>query len=97
MAKVENIKRILTKKKPFLVKKYKIKDIGIFGSYVRGEETKKSDVDLLVEFRESPGFLEFMEIENFLTDALGIKVDLVMKSALKPRIGQHILNEVEYL
>jgi predicted nucleotidyltransferase len=97
MANVENIKRILTKKKPFLVKKYKIKDIGIFGSYVRGEETKKSDVDLLVEFRESPGFLEFMEIENFLTDALGIKVDLVMKSALKPRIGQHILNEVEYL
>ena len=97
MANVENIKRILTKKKPFLVKKYKIKDIGIFGSYVRGEETKKSDVDLLVEFRESPGLLEFMEIENFLTDALGIKVDLVMKSALKPRIGQHILNEVEYL
>lgn len=97
MAKVENIKRILMKKKPFLVKKYKIKDIGIFGSYVRGEETKRSDVDLLIEFRESPGFLEFMEIENFLTDTLGIKVDLVMKSALKPRIGQHILNEVEYL
>lgn len=97
MAKVENIKRILMKKKPFLVKKYKIKDIGIFGSYVRGEETKRSDVDLLIEFRESPGFLEFIEIENFLTDTLGIKVDLVMKSALKPRIGQHILNEVEYL
>jgi len=97
MAKVENIKRILMKMKPFLVKKYKIKDIGIFGSYVRGEETKRSDVDLLIEFRESPGFLEFIEIENFLTDTLGIKVDLVMKSALKPRIGQHILNEVEYL
>ena len=97
MAKVENIKRILMEKKPFLVKKYKIKDIGIFGSYVRGEETKRSDVDLLIEFRESPGFLEFMEIENFLSDTLGIKVDLVMKSALKPRIGQHILNEVEYL
>ena len=97
MAKVDQIKSILTKKKPFLVKKYKIKALGIFGSYVRREETKRSDLDLLVEFQESPGFLEFIEIENYLTDTLGIKVDLVMKSALKPRIGQHILNEVEYL
>lgn len=54
-------------------------------------------MDLLIDFRKSPSFLEFMEIENYLADILGIKVDLVMKSSLKARIGQHILSEVEYL
>ena len=97
MTKIQKIKKILKQKKPFLLKRYKIKELGIFGSYVRAEESKRSDVDLLINFRKSPSFLEFMEIENYLADTLGMKVDLVMKSSLKPRIGQHILREVEYL
>jgi uncharacterized protein len=97
MAKIQKIRKILRQKKPFLLERYKIKELGIFGSYLRGEEGKKSDLDLLIDFRKSPSFLEFMEIENYLADILGIKVDLVMKNSLKPRIGQHILSEVEYL
>ena len=97
MAKIQKIRKILKQKKPFLLKRYKIKELGIFGSYLRAEEGKRSDVDLLIDFRRSPSFLEFMEIENYLADSLGMKVDLVMKSSLKPRIGQHILREVEYL
>jgi predicted nucleotidyltransferase len=97
MAKIQKIRKILQQKKPFLLKRYKIKELGIFGSYLRGMEGKGSDLDLLIDFRKSPTFLEFMEIENYLADALGIKVDLVMKSSLKPRIGQQILEEVEYL
>lgn len=79
---------------PYLKKQYGVLDMGIFGSYVRGEETKKSDLDILVNFRDSISFLKFMELENYLSRELGIKIDLVMKNALKPRIGKHILKEL---
>lgn len=61
---------------------------------VRGEQTAASDLDLLVSFREPVSLLEFVHLENHLSGMLGVKVDLVMKSALKPRIGKHILEEV---
>ncbi len=77
-----------------LAEKYKVKEIGIFGSYVRGEQKLKSDVDLLVDFSESISLLDFIHLENELGVLLGVKVDLVMKTALKPRIGKHILEEV---
>jgi predicted nucleotidyltransferase len=76
------------------MEKFKVKEIGIFGSYARGEEGKRSDVDLLVEFTQPISLIDFMKVENYLTDAIGIKVDLVMKDVLKPRIGRHILSEV---
>jgi predicted nucleotidyltransferase len=66
----------------------------VFGSYVRGEARQGSDLDVLVEFEEAPSFFEFIALEDHLSDLLGVKVDLVMKSALKPRIGQEILAEV---
>ena len=78
-------------------KKYSVSYLGIFGSYVRGEQTSESDLDLLVEFEEKPGLFEYIELEDYLSDLLGVKVDLVMKSALKPNIGKRILNEVEVL
>jgi hypothetical protein len=80
-----------------LKKRYGIKEIGVFGSYVRGEEG--SDLDILVEFEEDTriSLLDFVGIEIYLSDLLGVKVDLVEKSALKPRIGRHILAEVVYL
>ncbi len=81
--------------------RYGIKNIGIFGSYLRGEESEKSDIDLLVEFDADAyaniGLLKFIEIEDFLCELLGIKVDLVEKTALKPRIRKRILAEVIYL
>jgi len=97
MAKIELLKKILTKHKKELAHKYKVKEIGIFGSYVRGDQKGKSDIDILVEFKEVPGFFKFIELEDHLSEILGIKADLVMKSALKPHIGKHILSEVIYL
>ncbi len=95
----EEIKDILKNLKPELEKKYKIKEIGIFGSWVRGEQKKRSDIDILVEFEKNSGIslLDFIEIEIYLSRKLGRKVDLVEKSSLKPYIGQHILKEVVYL
>jgi uncharacterized protein len=80
--------------KPQLRERFKVKTIGVFGSYVHGEQTSKSDVDVLVEFKEPIGLFEFMDLEFFLSDTLGVKVDLVSKKALKPRIGERILEEV---
>lgn len=71
--------------------------MGIFGSLVRGEQNRKSDLDIIVEFAKPIGLLKFINLENYLHDLLGIKVDLVTKSALKPYIGAHILQEVVYI
>ncbi|MCI4438641.1 nucleotidyltransferase family protein [archaeon] len=83
--------------KPSLKEKYGVKKIGVFGSYVRGEEKEESDLDVLVEFEESKSLslLDFIRLENYLSDELGIKVDLVEKDSLKPRIRKHVLEEVE--
>ena len=78
---------------PELEDRFKVRSLAVFGSYVRGEQTVASDLDVLIEFNEAPGLLEFIELENYLSDTLGIRVDLVLKSALKPRIGKDILNE----
>lgn len=97
MKKIDEIKSTLENHLQDIDEKYKVSEIGIFGSYVKGEQKETSDVDVLVEFKENIGLLKFIEMENYLTDLLGIKVDLVMKSALKPRIGKHILEEVVYV
>ena len=94
---LEDIKRILKENETTLRDKFKIKEIGIFGSFIRGEQKQKSDIDILVEFSEPISLFEFIDVEEHLSDILGIKVDLVTKNALKPRIGKHILSEVVYL
>lgn len=94
---VENIMKTLKENEPTLREQYKIKTLGVFGSYIRGEQKKKSDVDILVEFEKPLGLLEFVGLELQLSKLLGKKVDLVMKTALKPKIGKHILEEVEYI
>jgi uncharacterized protein len=87
---VEELRRLM----PELERRYKVKTLGIFGSYIRGEQHKGSDMDLLVEFNDPPSLLKFIEMEHYLSDLLGVKVDLVMKDALKPAIGKRVLNEV---
>lgn len=80
---------------PELRERYGVAALGVFGSYVRGEAKRTSDLDVLVEFSgRGMTFFKFVELENYLTKLLGIKVDLVMKSALKPAIGKQILSEV---
>lgn len=87
---------MLSLHKAELKEKFKVKTIGVFGSYVRGEQRRGSDVDVLVEFEDDAeiGFFKFLDLEEFLSKKLGVKVDLVMKDALKPYIGKCILQEV---
>ena len=71
-----------------------MRTIGVFGSFVRGEETPESDLDILVEFERPIGLIKFVDLKLRLSETLGVEIDLVMKSALKPRIGERILQEV---
>ena len=97
MKKINKIKEILRQHKQEVVRRFKVKEIGLFGSYVRNQQRERSDTDILVEFAETPSFFKFIELEDYLSKILNAKVDLVMKSALKPAIGKHILSEVTYL
>lgn len=97
MKKIQEIKAVLAEHKLEIQKKFKVKEIGIFGSYVRGKQKEKSDIDVLVEFSEPVGLFEFMDLEEYLQTIFGVKVDLVSKKALKPHIGERILKEVIYI
>ncbi len=93
---LENVLQVLRENMPELSRRYKVKSLGVFGSYVRGEADEDSDIDLLVVLEdELLTLLQFIALENHLSDLLGVKVDLVEKNALKPAIGRHILEEVQ--
>ena len=79
---------------PPVTQRYRVETLGVFGSYTRNEEVPESDLDILVTFSDPPSLFKFIELENYLSDHLGVKVDLVMKDALKPAIGKRILREV---
>jgi len=91
---LDNIKEIIEKHRKELREQYGVNDIGIFGSFVRRETREGSDVDILVQFEKPIGFFKFLELEEYLSNLIGIKVDLVSRKALKPYIGRYILEEV---
>ncbi|MBC8527008.1 MAG: nucleotidyltransferase family protein [Candidatus Cloacimonetes bacterium] len=93
MKNIEGIKVIINSHKRNLKKRFKVKSISLFGSYLRNEENEKIDIDLLVEFSTTIDLFEFIRLENFLSQLLGRKVDMVMKDTLKPRIKDRILKE----
>lgn len=93
----DKILETLRENLPFLRSDFKVAQIGLFGSVVRGQESEASDIDLLVEFSEPIGLFRFVELEEFLSRLLGAKVDLVAKSALKPVIKADILRESVYV
>jgi predicted nucleotidyltransferase len=96
MARVHSLAQILEvlcQQVPMLMEQYGVESLEIFGSYVRSEQKKDSDLDILVTFKEDPSLLTYIAMENYLSDRLGIRVDLVMKDSLKPKIGQQILRE----
>lgn len=93
-SKSEQILNTLRSELPYLEEKYKVASLSLFGSYVKNKQTPQSDLDILVTYREAPGFIEFMKLEHYLSDKLGIEVDLVMKDALKKNIGDRIKEEV---
>ena len=92
----KEIEKTLKSFKSTLSDKFKVKEIGVFGSYAREEESEVSDVDILVEFSEPIGW-EFIDLKEFLEELLGIKVDLVTVKALKPQMREVILKEVVYI
>ena len=96
MKQKEQILKILKKQLPSLKENFKVKSIGLFGSYARDEQTETSDIDMLVEFEAPVGFIKFIELENYLSDKLGAKVDLVTPDALKPLIKPDIMAEAVY-
>jgi predicted nucleotidyltransferase len=97
MQDIETIKEILEKHKAEIFEKFHAAEIGVFGSYVRGEHKKESDIDILVSFSKPIGFIKFMRLEFYLSELLGKKVDLVTRESLKPHIGAFILKETQYV
>ncbi|RKY63053.1 MAG: hypothetical protein DRQ08_10340 [Candidatus Latescibacterota bacterium] len=97
MKTINEIREILREQKPFLRKRYKVSEIGMFGSYVRGEQNEMSDLDILVEFEEPVSLLDIAGLEIFLSDLLGIKVDVVPKRSIRPELKEIILREAVYL
>jgi uncharacterized protein len=93
----QDILSSLKKLKVEVTREYSVKTIGVFGSVARNEETEQSDLDLLVEFSKPVGFITFMRLENFLSERLGERVDLVTSDSLKPVIRQDVLAEVIYV
>ena len=96
MKTLDEIKSVLAQHKEELADKYKVSQIGVFGSYIRGEQGEKSDVDILVEFKEPIG-LKFTELAEFLESILGVKVDLVSKGAVKPNRWKYIEEDLIYV
>lgn len=97
MLKNIEIKQIIKDHLAELHSNYAVSEIGIFGSYVRNEQTPQSDVDILVQFSKPIGFVAFMQLEERLQELLGTNIDLVTRGALKPKIGSRILKEVDYV
>ncbi len=89
-----NLRDILRRELPSLAQCYHVASLGLFGSYVRHENRPDSDLDVLVTFTEALSLFRLIELENHLSDLLGVKVDLVMRDALKPQIGRQVLAEV---
>ena len=92
--KAEEFISTLRQHLPELRERFGVETLGVFGSYVRGEEQEDSDLDMLVEFSRTTNLFDFVELKLHLSDVLGVEVDLVMKKALKPNIGKNILAEV---
>ena len=99
MKTLAEIEQILRAQKPYLAETHGVSEIGVFGSYVRGEQQSDSDVDILIELERPPkiGLIGLVELQEHLSDLLGVKADVVIKSNLRRRIGQRILHEVGLL
>ncbi|MEQ9715272.1 MAG: nucleotidyltransferase family protein [Candidatus Asgardarchaeum sp.] len=92
--KLKEILKILREHKEELKKKFKVRELEIFGSYARDEATEKSDIDILMEFEEVPDLFNFIRLERHLEELLGIKVDLQTKESISPYIRKYVEREI---
>lgn len=93
----DEILQILKELKPILEKDYNVTEIGLFGSYLRGEQNKNSDIDILLDHKSGLTFFKLIDLENLLNKTFNIKVDIAFKRYLKKNIGKRILSEVTYV
>lgn len=93
----EEIIGIIRSNKAELEVRYGVQRLGLFGSCIRNQQHKRSDIDILVSFNRDIDLFDFIDLREHLEACLHAKVDLVMESALKPAIGRCILAEVEYV
>jgi len=97
MKTLNEIRQVLSLQKQSICEIYRITEIGIFGSYTRGDETETSDIDILVDYQTAPTLIMLVELRDYLSQLFGIKVDIVTKNGLKPRIRERVLAEVVYI
>jgi uncharacterized protein len=93
----QEIINIIRNSKSEMESHYGVQRLGLFGSYIKDKQRKKSDIDILVKFNRDIDLFDFLDLREYLESQLNAKVDLVMESALKPAIGKRILAEVEYV
>ena len=93
-ATVDQYRKMLVTHRQELKQRYHTSSLGLFGSQLRGDQQKDSDLDILVTFSTTPSLLQFANLQYHLSDLLGVKVDLIMQDSLKPNIGKRILKEV---
>ncbi len=93
MKTIEEIKQKIREDQQIYKDQYKVKELKIFGSYVKSEQTQTSDLDILVEFEQPVSLLHMVSLENYLTDALNVKVDIVPKDSLRDELKEQILKE----
>jgi len=97
MKTLREIQNILQQAKPLLYEKYKVKALGIFGSYARHEEKPSSDVDILIDYTEAPDLFKMLELEEYLSQLIGIQADVVTINGLRPRPKERILKDAIFL
>jgi predicted nucleotidyltransferase len=92
------VQETLARKKEYICSAYHVKELGVFGSYALGRQTAGSDIDILVEFEDGhKDFFNYMRLKQYLEKMLGKKIDLVMKKAIKKRLKDRILRQVQYV
>jgi predicted nucleotidyltransferase len=98
MKTFEEIKKKIEEHREELISRFKIKEIGIFGSYARGDQDETSDVDILVDYSdEHISLFDVLDVKYYFEELLGLNVDIVTREALKPVIGKHIMEEVVFV
>jgi predicted nucleotidyltransferase len=97
MKTFDELKQVLSLQKQSICENYQITEIGIFGSCARGEQTESSDIDILVDYETAPTFIMLVELRDYLSQLFELKVDIITKNGLKPRIRERVLAEAIYI
>ena len=93
MGSLDEFAKKIASLKSLLHERYAVSKIEVFGSYVRGEQHKNSDLDILVEYDKAVDLLDLVSLEMYLGEQLGVRVDVVPKRSIRPELRAEIINE----